>query len=1343
MISKRLTAIIRPASAGINTRGLPTINVSGTEIPVESYFRVLDLAGSGRGIDDIAADIIRGLNIEERASHTNYNALVQQILLNHELAHSKHSPVSADSSRTSMAVSRPKTRSSTMLKRVTTHASTSDPGLQSPTSPEKEETLLVAGALKLMTQRDAIGKSMPESIAKRRATAAIELQLRSSLQRHQAIDDAQMKQILWIRAKAASGCSKCIPCHFSEYFLRDLSSEHINSVLDGEFDATDLPSHGIQQVPLGRNMYREVADGVYHKTVSLHRKNVSSSRIRFFLQEKWNIRVTDSHIYAIVDHYHDSLPRNEVGQPDVPTHSDPAPHPGNRLTELPTEAVTPRLGRPRTSFSRPPPTYSPRPTWRGVELRHQREVVPSDGHMPPFYLASSAPQPPSYESPPPMYSDAVPHRPSNLSTVTSSDGYGAMIIDEPISPLALESFTRSQAPSPPARRESQVLPSTLTLPTTADDFSAAITLSDLSQGERNAIARVADELTFANFRLHFDRSTGDYRPALYSFAAHHSTGAAAASLDTEFDVKFSSHTACYRVSGGIARAILNEYPWRFRALTSAEAHAADAEITRFTNVLPATPLADLRLPTPHPALLALKELDPVLRGMTIQTISTMADEMNLPSCQSPTSDAALHREQEASFVFSALQAMLSKDHVTRAILGAKLTTDNDNDRCLTLRDALCTIEHRHILDAVDRRLEEWATMIRWELAAMLGIDLANVLPPYTLANFFTELAAGTFVQDQAFTVDEDELEEFLASLPEELEIFTEESSVPPFISAGAAPALDELQTRSWIPNRTRRYPERHDVTNVLCHNIAVEILQTPQDDHELATAIRAIVNMPVRQDIAANEWTLQRLFIQMSHQREVLVRDLPMIIEASRHPTSALRVDTDIPTPTAANDDSHSEASTPTWAHIDLPSPLPTECTAVDDPVEQVKAITIQYPFMGPQVLSHFPADTVWTPALLDALPALLLFANNDLIAQLRTVIEMLEEKIMELGILSRRSVQDRAVSPARHMRLKRKITRAVDKLRKMAVVLRDVLSFVLASMRERFFARHEQRGSNPEATIALVEESTSDDQQAFADGHLWTLRRHEREGLQMFIDDAILMLRIVGVGRRSTLGPLGLLRSDSEDQMTRCLLYAAHAPSITRDSDQMAWAWEVVMVGAEADDRCRVGEPARRARPVWLLQLWGVQRAVAGRYNMTWTDDGDRYGPLAEPERLLVDGDSDSDNGSAIDDDDSDDLEEGEIRELDLESDDANTGPPCPLCGDNWLGCEHFDVDRVGDIPYLSDDDEEDDEEGVRLVAHEDDSDRGQGLRIRGAASRVHANPRDALQWTDEDEVMRDVHAP
>jgi hypothetical protein len=191
MISKRLTAIIRPTSAGINARGLPTINVSGTEIQVESYFRVLDLASSGRAIDDIVASIIRSLDVEERASQTNYSTLVQQILLNHELAHSKTSPVSADSSQTSMAVSRPKTRISTMLRRVTTHASTSDPGLQSPTSPEKEETLLVAGALKLMTQRDAIGKSMPESIAKRRATAAIDLQLRSSLQRHQAIDDAQ------------------------------------------------------------------------------------------------------------------------------------------------------------------------------------------------------------------------------------------------------------------------------------------------------------------------------------------------------------------------------------------------------------------------------------------------------------------------------------------------------------------------------------------------------------------------------------------------------------------------------------------------------------------------------------------------------------------------------------------------------------------------------------------------------------------------------------------------------------------------------------------------------------------------------------------------------------------------------------------------------------------------------------------------------------------------------------------------------------------------------------------------------------------------------------------------
>lgn len=193
MISKRLTALVRPSSAGINARGLPTIDVSGTEIAVDTYFRILDLVAGGRSTDDVVADIIRDADVEERGSQTNYSAIVQQILLNHKLAHGIDLVVKNNAARASVAVPRSKARTSTTLKRVTTHISNSDPGLHSPTSPEREEELLVTDALKLMAQRETIGKSMPESLAKRRATAAIDLQLRSSLQRHQAIDDAQSR----------------------------------------------------------------------------------------------------------------------------------------------------------------------------------------------------------------------------------------------------------------------------------------------------------------------------------------------------------------------------------------------------------------------------------------------------------------------------------------------------------------------------------------------------------------------------------------------------------------------------------------------------------------------------------------------------------------------------------------------------------------------------------------------------------------------------------------------------------------------------------------------------------------------------------------------------------------------------------------------------------------------------------------------------------------------------------------------------------------------------------------------------------------------------------------------
>lgn len=203
MFGKRLTAIIRPSTAvGINARGQPTINVAGSEIAIDSYFQILDLASSGKRLDDIVAHMIKFMDLEERESQASYSAMVHHIISNYKLAHGEDLLLGTEPKSDVVTVpgllAHP--RITTGLRRVTTHASSSDPGLRSPTSPERVEELLVSKALKLMTERNQIGKTMPESVAKKRATAAIDLQLRSSLKRHQAVDDAQSKSLSSLEA---------------------------------------------------------------------------------------------------------------------------------------------------------------------------------------------------------------------------------------------------------------------------------------------------------------------------------------------------------------------------------------------------------------------------------------------------------------------------------------------------------------------------------------------------------------------------------------------------------------------------------------------------------------------------------------------------------------------------------------------------------------------------------------------------------------------------------------------------------------------------------------------------------------------------------------------------------------------------------------------------------------------------------------------------------------------------------------------------------------------------------------------------------------------------------------
>lgn len=74
-------------------------------------------------------------------------------------------------------------------------------------------------------------------------------------------------QAKWLLKKYGKGCNAdCLACHFSELFVRDLSPEDIESVIEGEFRVTDLPAHGAQTVSLGgpQGLHEyQIPDGLY------------------------------------------------------------------------------------------------------------------------------------------------------------------------------------------------------------------------------------------------------------------------------------------------------------------------------------------------------------------------------------------------------------------------------------------------------------------------------------------------------------------------------------------------------------------------------------------------------------------------------------------------------------------------------------------------------------------------------------------------------------------------------------------------------------------------------------------------------------------------------------------------------------------------------------------------------------------------------------------------------------------------------------------------------------------------------------------------------------------------
>jgi hypothetical protein len=204
-----------------------------------------------------------------------------------------------------------------------------------------------------------------------------------------------------------------IPVKFREEWNREIDSDTVEAVLEMNFDTTDHP------VPEGEHLICPddpaidhpefvrgtiIPSGIYYEIVNL--RDYEPNFVEGYVAVRWGLEVNEDMIVEIWDDWQDALPRNEVGLPLIPDGDVRPVPPGRRLYDL-GNGTSEAQDR-RSSFSIPPPLYSPRPTWGNMTFRHPREVTGYGDHLPPFYTGTTVPHPPDFTSgdSPPAYGNS-------------------------------------------------------------------------------------------------------------------------------------------------------------------------------------------------------------------------------------------------------------------------------------------------------------------------------------------------------------------------------------------------------------------------------------------------------------------------------------------------------------------------------------------------------------------------------------------------------------------------------------------------------------------------------------------------------------------------------------------------------------------------------------------------------------------------------------------------------------------------------------------------------------------------------------------------------------------------
>lgn len=433
----------------------------------------------------------------------------------------------------------------------------------------------------------------------------------------------------------------------------------------------------------------------------------------------------------------------------------------------------------------------------------------------------------------------------------------------------------------------------------------------------------------------------------------------------------------FMAMGSVARAVLNTYPWRYRPLTLREIEEAAREIDGLREMLPSLTQSGVAYREPQASIdeSIVSGLHHPLAHLDESERQAVRDGTELPmESFMPGSPASRH--QVDLFVHTAIEEMVHRDDVARDHFALF-----DREEGLTLDDLrvmLFVISDRRRHVAINQATEASAFLLRQQMAtAMGGVNVANVLAPY---NLDAHLEAGDFTPSvRALCLDDQySINGFLLDLPRELDIFTEDSQpfnfphADPFISARLAERPDyELPSQRLDDAFALLEPEQQQAVQLdLAYEILNEILNVHKDDY-FKTVLRALdAHTPMTLDTLRSILTavrnLRRASMPLSTVDAVFSEEAAANANNSNSPAS----------PTSSNSSSSSsddnDGGVPLSPTFPLPSPLPSDILPLPRFHPFLQTLRTRHPDEMENVLTHFPATTVWTPTMVAGLERVL-----------------------------------------------------------------------------------------------------------------------------------------------------------------------------------------------------------------------------------------------------------------------------------------------------------------------------------------------------------------------------------